>query len=85
MPWEDNFKLFRKKLGKTSCKHLNEYPPIFFEFVKTHVMSRLVDDQIMNLRVIINGFSKKSLIYIKELEKDGKELLEDDLYSQNTR
>lgn len=63
MPWEDIFKLFRKEIGETSCKHLNEYPPLFFEFVKTHVMSHLVDDQILNLRVIINGFSKKSSIY----------------------
>ena len=48
--------MFRKKIGETSCKHLNEYPPIFFKFVKTHVMSHLVDDQIINLKVIINGF-----------------------------
>ena len=31
-------------------------PPIFFKFVKTHVMSHLVDVQIINLKVIINGF-----------------------------
>lgn len=62
MPWEDIFKLFRKEIGKTSCKHLNEYPPLFFEFVKTHVMSHLVDDQILNLRVIINGFFGKILL-----------------------
>ena len=29
MPWEDIFKLFRKKIGETSCKHLNEYPHPF--------------------------------------------------------
>ena len=80
MPWEDIFKLFRKEIGKTSCKHLNEYPPLFFEFVKTHVMSHLVDDQILNLRVIINGFFEEIIdISRKELEENGKELLEDDL------
>lgn len=81
MPWEDIFKLFRKEIGETSCKHLNEYPPLFFEFVKTHVMSHLVDDQILNLRVIINGFFEEVIdISRKELEENGKELLEDDLF-----
>lgn len=81
MPWEDIFKLFRKKIGGTSCRHLNEYPPIFFEFVKTHVMSRLSDDQISNLRVIINGFFEEIAdISKKELEKDGKELSEEELF-----
>lgn len=70
MPWEDIFKLFRKEIGETSCKHLNEYPPLFFEFVKTHVMSHLVDDQILNLRVIINGFFEEIIdISKKELER----------------
>ena len=66
--------MFRKKIGETSCKHLNEYPPIFFKFVKTHVMSHLVDDQIINLKVIINGFFEEIIdISKKELEEDGKE------------
>ena len=81
MPWEDIFKMFRKKIGETSCKNLSEYPSIFFEFVKTHVMSHLVDDQITNLRVIINGFFEEIIdISKKELEKDGKELSEENLF-----
>ena len=48
-------------------------PPIFFEFVKTHVMSLLVDDQIINLKVIVNGFFEEIIdISKKDLEEDGK-------------
>ncbi len=48
-------------------------PPIFFKFVKTHVMSHLVDVQIINLKVIINGFFEEIIdISKKDLEEDGK-------------
>ena len=44
-------------------------------------MSHLVDDQILNLRVIINGFFEEIIdISRKELEENGKEVLEDDLF-----
>lgn len=81
MPWEDIFKLFRKELGKTSCANLKEYPTMFFEFVKTHIMSHLLEDQTTNLRVIVNGFWQEIIdISSKELKEASKDTSEENLF-----
>lgn len=81
MPWEDIFKLFRHKIGDTSCPNLKDYPSLFFEFVKNHIVSHLEGAQTANLGVIVNGFLTELIdIASKEIEKDGKEKTESNLF-----
>lgn len=83
MPWEDIFKLFRDKLGDSSCAHLTDYPYIFFEFVRTHIMSHLIEDQIVNLRVIINGLLNEVInISRTKLEEEGAEISEEKMFDK---
>ena len=83
MPWEDIFKLFRKKLRGTSCANLKDYPAVFFDFVKNHIMSHLVDDQIVNVKVIVEGFFCLFIeISRRELEENGIYISEDSMFNK---
>ena len=83
MPWEDIFKLFRKKLRGTSCANLKDYPAVFFDFVKNHIMSHLVDDQIVNVKVIVEGFFREIIeISRRELEENGIYISEDSMFNK---
>lgn len=55
----------------------------FFEFVKTHIMSHLIEDQIVNLRVIINGFLDEIInISRTKLEEEGAEISEEKVFNK---
>lgn len=83
MPWEDIFKMFRKWLKKKSYANLNEYPSIFFDFVKSQIMPHLIEDQKTNLGIIVKGLLDeiKDLSRV-ELEKEGKELSDKNLFDR---
>ena len=81
MPWEDIFKLFRKEEGHRSCEHLNDYPIIFFDFVKKQIMSHLVEDQIINLKIIVNGL-REEIIDISKNRLKTNDSSEKDLFEK---
>lgn len=55
----------------------------FFEFVRTHIMSHLIEDQIVNLRVIINGFLDEIInISRTKLEEEGEDTSEEKMFDK---